>query len=86
MVVQHDLNIDTWAGSVQAAVTAIRQAGATQNLILIPGTDYTSAANFLENGSGAALLPVHNLDGSTTNIVFDVHKVSQRPGRAMTSH
>jgi endoglucanase len=55
-------------------VTAIRQAGATSNMIWIPGTDYTSAANFLENGSGAALLPVHNLDGSFTNIIFDVHK------------
>jgi endoglucanase len=29
----HDLDINTWAGSVQAAVTAIRQAGATSNMV-----------------------------------------------------
>jgi hypothetical protein len=32
-------NISTWAGSVQAAVTAIRNAGATSQLILLPGTE-----------------------------------------------
>ena len=35
---------------------------------------YTSAAQFISNGSGAALLIVKNLDGSTTNLIFDVHK------------
>ncbi|KAK3670877.1 Endoglucanase EG-II [Recurvomyces mirabilis] len=70
----HDLDINTWATSVQAAVTAIRQAGATSNMIWLPGTDYTSAANFIENGSAAALSKVTNLDGSTTNLIFDVHK------------
>ncbi|KAH8811858.1 glycoside hydrolase family 5 protein [Xylogone sp. PMI_703] len=70
----HDLTVSTWAASVQAAVTAIRQAGATSQLILLPGTDYTSAANFISNGSGAALLGVKNPDGSTTGLIFDVHK------------
>lgn len=70
----HDLTVSTWATTVQAAVTAIRQAGATSNKILLPGSDYTSAANFISNGSGAALLKVTNLDGSTTNLIFDVHK------------
>jgi endoglucanase len=71
---QHDLDINKWATTVQAAVTAIRQAGATTNYVLIPGTNYASAGQFLDNGSGAALLPVSNPDGSTTNIIFDVHK------------
>jgi endoglucanase len=71
----HDIpNISTWAQSVQAAVTAIRQAGATSQLILLPGNDYTSAANFISNGSLAALKAVTNPDGSTTNLIFDVHK------------
>ncbi|KAK6439605.1 Endoglucanase EG-II [Oleoguttula sp. CCFEE 5521] len=70
----HDLNVATWAQSVQAAVTAIRQAGATGNKILLPGSDYTSAAQFISNGSGPDLLAVKNLDGSTTNLIFDVHK------------
>lgn len=70
----HDLTIADWATSVQAAVTAIRQAGATDNICLLPGTDYTSAGAFLDNGSGDALLKVTNIDGGTDNLVFDVHK------------
>jgi endoglucanase len=70
----HDLNIQTWAQTVQKVVTAIRKAGATSQMILLPGTDYTSAGNFISNGSGAALIGVKNPDGSTTNLIFDVHK------------
>ena len=62
-----------WATSVQAAVTAIRKAGATSQNILLPGNDYTSAAAFA-TGSGPALSKVTNLDGSTTNLIFDVHQ------------
>ena len=71
----HDIpDINLWAGSVQAAVTAIRQAGATTQLILLPGNDYTSAGTFISNGSAAALGNVTNPDGSFTNLIFDVHK------------
>lgn len=69
----HDVDIQTWATTVQAAVTAIRKAGATSNIILLPGNNYTGAATFISNGSGAALLGVKNADGSTTNLIFDVH-------------
>ena len=72
----HDVpNISTWAASVQAAVTAIRKAGATSQYILLPGNDYTSAQQFVTNGSLGALQKVTNLDGTTTNLIFDVHKV-----------
>jgi endoglucanase len=40
----------------------------------LPGNNYTSAGTFISNGSGPALLNVTNPDGSTTNLVFDVHK------------
>ncbi|KAJ6549926.1 endoglucanase [Mycena capillaripes] len=71
----HDVpNINTWATSVQAAVTAIRQAGATSQMILLPGNDWTSAGSFVSDGSAAALSTVKNPDGSTTNLIFDVHK------------
>ncbi|TGO60588.1 hypothetical protein BCON_0034g00240 [Botryotinia convoluta] len=71
----HDLNsITTWAASVQAAVTAIRQAGATSTMLLLPGSDYASAGAFITDGSAAALSKVTNLDGTTTNLIFDVHK------------
>ncbi|KAK7014013.1 glycoside hydrolase superfamily [Favolaschia claudopus] len=73
--VPHDIpDINLWAGSVQAAVTAIRNAGATTQMILLPGNDYTSAGTFISNGSGDALKKVVNPDGSVTNLIFDVHK------------
>jgi len=71
----HDIpDINLWAASVQAAVTAIRNAGATTQMILLPGNDYTSAQTFISNGSGAALSTVVNPDGSITGLIFDVHK------------
>ncbi|KAJ7577569.1 endoglucanase, partial [Mycena floridula] len=71
----HDIpDINLWAGSVQAAVTAIRNAGATTQLILLPGNNWTSAATFVSNGSADALNKVVNADGSKTNLIFDVHK------------
>ncbi|OAG10577.1 cellulase-domain-containing protein [Paraphaeosphaeria sporulosa] len=69
----HDLTMSTWATSVQAAVTAIRKAGATSQMILLPGTDYTSAGTFVAN-SGPALLKVTDSDGTTSKLIFDVHR------------
>lgn len=63
-----------WAASCQAAVTAIRKAGAINHHILLPGTGYTSAESFVSSGSAAALGKVKNLDGSVDNLIFDVHK------------
>lgn len=71
----HDIpDIKAWAASVQAAVTAIRQAGATSQLILLPGNNYTSAGTFVSSGSADALNAVTNPDGSKTNLIMDVHK------------
>ncbi|KAI0399544.1 glycoside hydrolase family 5 protein [Xylaria palmicola] len=76
----HDVpNINAWAKSAQAAVTAIRQAeaaaGGAAHTILIPGNDWTSAAAF-PTKSGPALLGVVNPDNGTAGLVFDVHKYS----------
>ncbi|KAF5326770.1 hypothetical protein D9619_004471 [Psilocybe cf. subviscida] len=71
----HDVpDINAWATTVQAAVTAIRNAGANSQMILLPGNNWTSAETFVSNGSGAALLKVKNPNGSTTGLIFDVHK------------
>jgi endoglucanase len=71
----HDVpDINLWAQSVQAAVTAIRNAGATTQLILLPGNNWTSAQTFVSNGSADALAKVTNPDGSITGLIFDVHK------------
>ncbi|CCA76609.1 related to endoglucanase-Polyporus arcularius [Serendipita indica DSM 11827] len=71
----HDVpDINAWAASVQAAVTAIRKAGAMKQICLLPGNNWTSAETFISNGSAEALAKVTNPDGSTTGLVFDVHK------------
>ncbi|USW51933.1 Putative glycoside hydrolase, family 5, glycoside hydrolase superfamily [Septoria linicola] len=69
----HDVEISTWATTVQEAVTAIRKAGAKSNRILLPGNDWTHATTLISDGSAAALSKITNLDGSTTNLIFDVH-------------
>lgn len=68
----HDLTVSTWAQTVQAAVTAIR-AVAPDHTILMPGSSYSSAQT-LPTEAGPDLLNVTNPDGSTTNLLFDVHK------------
>ena len=71
----HDIpDINAWGVSVQAAVTAIRNAGARSQLILLPGNNWTSAETFVSNGSADVLAKVTNPDGSVTNLIFDVHK------------
>lgn len=70
-------DLSLWADTVQAAVTAIRMAGATQQIILLPGTDFTGAQTFVSNGSAGNLSRVHNLDGTNTSLIFDVHKVRE---------
>jgi endoglucanase len=67
-------SLSRWADTVQAAVTAIRRAGATTQVILLPGTDFTHATTFIENGSAGNLSRVRNPDNSTTNLVFEVHQ------------
>jgi len=70
----HDVTITTWAETVQTAVTAIRNAGATTQYISLPGNDYTSAGSFISDGSAAALANVTNPDGTTDSLIFEVHK------------
>ncbi|KAK6964747.1 glycoside hydrolase superfamily [Favolaschia claudopus] len=67
----HDIpDINLWAGSVQAAVTAIRNAGATTQMILLPGNDYTSAGTFISNGSGDGNeCTTNNIDGAWAPLV-----------------
>jgi len=70
----HDLiSIAHWTASVQAAVTAIRAAGATSQLILIPGSSYSSAQT-LPTEAGPSLLTVVDSDGTKNKLIFDVHK------------
>jgi endoglucanase len=70
----HHLNVDTWAKTCQIVVTAIREAGARSQMVLLPGTNFDSAATLVESGSAAALMDVKNPDGSVDGLLLDVHK------------
>lgn len=82
----HDItDMTTWGATVQAAVTAIRQAGATSQIILLPGNAYTTANGYVTN-SGPYLQGITNIDGSFDNLIFDVHAYldSDNSGTAST--
>ncbi|RDB28878.1 Endoglucanase EG-II [Hypsizygus marmoreus] len=70
----HDLqSVPTWVSSVQAAVNAIRAAGATSQYILLPGSSWSSAQAF-PTEAGPMLLKVTDPAGGTSKLIFDVHK------------
>lgn len=72
--------ISQWAISVQTAVTATQKAGASTQMWLIPGNDFSGAATFISSGSAAALSKVQNPDGTNTSLIFDVHKYLDTDG------
>lgn len=49
-------------------------------MILLPGNDFTGAQTYVSNGSFGNLSRVHNLDGSNTSLIFDVHKYLDSDG------
>lgn len=70
----HDMaSAEGWAASVQAAITAIRSAGAATQFISLPDTGFQSAGALIYDGSGEALAKGTNTDNSTARLVFDVH-------------
>ena len=74
----HDIpNLQEWAGSVQAAVNAIRAAGANSQTILLPGSSWASA-QALPTEAGPYLLGVTDPAGGTSKLVFDgEHKIKR---------
>ena len=70
----HDIgSVSLWKPAVQAAVNAIRSAGATSQYILIPGSSWSSAQAFPTEG-GPVLISVTDPAGGTSKLIFDVHK------------
>lgn len=53
-------------------------------MILLPGTNFTSAKAFIINGSAGNLSRVLNPDGSNTGLIFDVHKYLDSDGSGTT--
>ena len=71
----HHLDVQVWAATCQKVITAIRQAGAVKQMILLPGSNFDSAATLVTAEGGAeALMALTNPDGSIDNLLLDIHK------------
>jgi hypothetical protein len=63
------ISLVDWFSDAQAAIKAIRAAGAT-NTIFVPGMSYTAASSFTSNGSSTEFL---KLTDSLNNMAVSVH-------------
>ena len=67
------LNASTWLTAQNAAIAAIRSAGATSQTILVSGVDYDGAATWLTSGNAATYNPSTIVDPDH-NYAFEVHQ------------
>ena len=66
----HDLPGSQWRDDANAAIAAIRKAGA-KNMILVPGIAWTGAHSWISSGNGAEMLKI--VDPSK-HYAFDAHQ------------
>jgi endoglucanase len=70
----HDMPTEQWVSAANAAIAAIRTAGAS-NLIFVPGNAWTGAYSWTDNwygtANGVALL---NINDPANNYAFEVHQ------------
>ncbi len=67
-----DTDLALGASASQKAVTAIRDAGATAQMILLPGLAFSSVEE--AQSTGDALAKITNPNGSTENLLFGLRK------------
>jgi endoglucanase len=76
----HDMPTEQWLNAANAAIAAIRNAGA-KNRILVPGNGWTGAWTWLQNWYGGAnsewMLKIRD---PANNYVFDVHQYLDKDG------
>ncbi len=73
----HVQTADQWLPAVNAAIAAIRNAGATQE-VLVPGVAWESAAQFTSNGSSTTL--ALGVKDPAQNYAFEVHQYLDSDG------
>jgi endoglucanase len=73
-----DFDMSTWASTLQTVVTAIREAGATAQMILLSPTNWANAMSFPDRAE--ALLSVKNPDGGVENLLFELHQYFDKEG------
>jgi len=72
----HDLPNAQWLGSANAAIAAIRSAGA-HNLILVPGIAWTGAHNWVSSGNAETMLGIND---PQHHFLFEVHQYLDADG------
>lgn len=70
----HDIEAEQWQQAAQAAIGAIRHAGA-RNLILVASAQWDGAAHFVENGD-----VWKRIDDPAGNLAFEVHQYLDADG------
>ncbi|WRT63122.1 uncharacterized protein IL334_000025 [Kwoniella shivajii] len=81
----HDIDINKWATTVQAAVNAIRAAGATTQSIALPGNQWTHPEGWT-SGSNDPLLNVKDPADSTGSLlIIDAHKYYDGDGSGQST-
>ena len=79
----HDLNMTIWATNLQQAVDAIRENGATTQMILLSGTNYDAVGGFNDQ-SAPALSMIRDHDGSTDKLIYEAHQYLDGKGGTTT--
>ena len=69
----HDVDMSSWATTVQAAVNAIRSAGARTQYIVLPGNDYASAGTWSSGTNDALLSVTDSATGDASLLLLDGH-------------
>jgi endoglucanase len=69
----HDVSSAAWGSAANAAIGAIRQAGAA-NLILVPGNCWTGAHSWLSCDQGASAAAMAGIVDRGNNVAFEVHQ------------
>jgi endoglucanase len=68
-----DFNMDIWAATLQTVVNAIRNAGATSQMIFISPSNWANAGSFPDR-SQAILTVKDPSDSSNKNLIFELHQ------------
>jgi endoglucanase len=69
----HDMPTEQWVGAANAAIAAIRAAGAN-NVIVAPGNGWTGAGSWTSSGYGTPnSVAMLNIDDPANNTLYEVH-------------
>ncbi|WWC97662.1 hypothetical protein V866_004546 [Kwoniella sp. B9012] len=81
----HDIDITKWATTVQAAVNAIRSAGATTQSIALPGNQWTHPEGWTSGSNDPLVSITDPADSSGSLLIIDAHKYYDGDGSGQST-